>query len=85
MLRVLYPTTRQDEDDMVRMLRARELDAIILDKQFVDYRVATSCDLYAVGDLLRPYSTGFVFPPDTALVRHTRAARAPALRSCAPT
>lgn len=57
----------EDEANMLRMLRSAEISALILDAPFVEYQVASSCDLYEVGDTLLPVNLAFTFPPDVNL------------------
>ncbi len=59
----------QDELNMLALLENGTLSALILDAPFVEYNVATSCELYSVGSLILPNSLCFQFPPDAPMVR----------------
>ncbi len=69
--RALPGVCAQDEASMLQKLRSREITALVLDKPFVEYQAAVSCDLYIVGETVLPVNLGFAFPPDTSMVsRH---------------
>lgn len=70
-MRPLPWNSAEDEAKMLSLLRSGELTALILDKPFVQYQAASTCDLHVVGDTVLPVNLGFAFPPSTDLVNMT--------------
>ncbi|GAX84113.1 hypothetical protein CEUSTIGMA_g11536.t1 [Chlamydomonas eustigma] len=54
-----------DEQNILKLLRTGQLDAILFDAPFVDYQTSVNCDMYEVGPLFLPTPYTFLFPYDT--------------------